>query len=159
MGQNQLAFQCQNLAAAMLSTTTKKNDDQNQKFISSKTNKKSTKLKTIVFSTSDWKIVQQPCVFGPCLRKAIKNRIFLKVQLSKLVNNLVFLKVRTRNFDRSLSFEIAKRSSTDVYNENAKKKMARPVRPGLPGMSGQTCPPTAAKTLSPRAPESRLWKF
>ena len=43
--------------------------------------------------------------------KPIKNLVFLKVQLSKVIKNLVFLKVRTRNFDRGLSFEIAKRSS------------------------------------------------
>ena len=35
--------------------------------------------------------------------------MFLKVQLSKLIKNIEFLKVRTLNFDRGLSFEIAKR--------------------------------------------------
>ena len=43
--------------------------------------------------------------------KPTENLVFLKVQLSKLIKNLVFLKVRTLNFDRGLSFEIAKRSS------------------------------------------------
>ena len=41
----------------------------------------------------------------------IKNLVFLKVQLSKVIKNFVFLKIRTRNFDRGLPFEIAKRSS------------------------------------------------
>ena len=43
--------------------------------------------------------------------KPIKNLMFLKVQLGKVIKNLMFLKVGTRNFDRGLPFEIAKRSS------------------------------------------------
>ena len=45
------------------------------------------------------------------INKTIKILMFLKVQLSKVIKNIVFLKVRTRNFDRGLPFEIAKRSS------------------------------------------------
>ena len=45
------------------------------------------------------------------ISKPIKNLMFLKVLLGKVIKNLVFLKVRTRNFDRGLPFEIAKRSS------------------------------------------------
>ena len=43
--------------------------------------------------------------------KPMENLVFLKVQLSKVIEHIVFLKVRTLNFDRGLSFEIAKRSS------------------------------------------------
>ena len=45
------------------------------------------------------------------INKPIKNLVFLKGQLSKLIKNFMFLKVDTRNFDRGLSFESAKRSS------------------------------------------------
>ena len=45
------------------------------------------------------------------INQPIENLMFLKVQLSKVIKNIVFLKVRTRNFDRGLPFEIAKRSS------------------------------------------------
>ena len=45
------------------------------------------------------------------VNKRMENLMFLKVQLSKVIKNLVFLKVRTLNFDRGVSFEIAKRSS------------------------------------------------
>ena len=45
------------------------------------------------------------------INKPIKNLVFLTVQLDKVNKNIVFLKVRMRNFDRGLSFEIAKRSS------------------------------------------------
>ena len=45
------------------------------------------------------------------IHKPIKNLVCLKVQLRKVIKNIVFLKVRTPNFDRGLSFEIAKRSS------------------------------------------------
>ena len=45
------------------------------------------------------------------INKPRENLVFLKVQLSKLIKNLVFLKLRRLNFDRGLSFEIAKRSS------------------------------------------------
>ena len=51
-----------------------------------------------------------------------QNLMFLKGQLSKLIKHLVFLKVETRNFDRGLSFEIAKRSSPiGVSNSNQPK--------------------------------------
>ena len=45
------------------------------------------------------------------IHKPMENLMFLEVQLSKVFKILVFLKVRTLNFDRGLSFEIAKRSS------------------------------------------------
>ena len=45
------------------------------------------------------------------INKLTKNLVCLKGQLGKLIKNLVCLKVETRNFDRGLSFESAKRSS------------------------------------------------
>ena len=48
------------------------------------------------------------------IHKLLENIVFLKIQLSKLIKNLAFLKVQTLNFDRGVSFEIAKRSSPGV---------------------------------------------
>ena len=69
------------------------------------------------------------------INKLIKNRVFLKGQLSKLIKNLVFLKVETRNFDRGLSFESAKRSSPigvsiSSQNEHIRGSRQSPAEPG-----------------------------
>ena len=45
------------------------------------------------------------------INKPMENLMCLRVQLSKVIKNYMFLKVQTLNFDRGLSFEIAKRSS------------------------------------------------
>ena len=60
------------------------------------------------------------------INKPMENLVFLKVQLSKLIKNFVFLKVETRNLDRGLSFEIAKRStSISVSNTNQSERQVQ----------------------------------
>ena len=63
-----------------------------------------------------WDLLAKDCVtqmsrMTLSINKLITTLVFLKGQLSKLIKNLLFLKVETRNFDRDLSFESAKRSS------------------------------------------------
>ena len=75
------------------------------------------------------------------INKPTENLVFLKVQLSKLIKNFVFLKVRTLNFDRGLSFEIAKRSSpigVSISSQNERIPGSR-LSPTLPRKRDTAC--------------------